>query len=126
MTRTHRFLAGVSLGYVYLGLVTIVGLWLTPFLLHRIGQHDLGLWLLANQILGYLLLLDFGVVAMLPRETAYATGRTLQGGDANDLAHTIGRFRRIVRWQVPVWSPSSSGSHCRRSGPSSGGHFSPS
>ena len=102
MTRTHRFLAGVGLGYVYLGLVTLVGLWLTPFLLHRIGQHDLGLWLLANQILGYLLLLDFGVVAMLPRETAYATGRTLQGGDASDLARTIGRFRRIVRWQVPV------------------------
>jgi O-antigen/teichoic acid export membrane protein len=85
-----------------MGLVTVVGLWLTPFLLHRIGQHDLGLWLLVNQILGYLMLLDFGVVALLPREAAYSTGRTLQGGDASDLARTIGRFRRIVRWQVPL------------------------
>lgn len=101
-SRTHRFLAGLSLGYVYMGLVTLAGLWLTPFLLHRIGQHDLGLWLLVNQILGYLMLLDFGVVALLPREAAYATGRTLQGGDASDLAQTIGRFRRIVRWQVPL------------------------
>ena len=101
-TRTHRFLGGISLGYVYLALVTLVGLWLTPFLLRRIGQHDLGLWLVATQMLGYLMLLDFGVVALLPRETAYATGRTLQGGDDDDLAHTIGRFRRVVRWQVPL------------------------
>jgi O-antigen/teichoic acid export membrane protein len=102
VSRTHRFLGGISLGYVYLGLVTLVGLWLTPFLLRRIGQHDLGLWLVATQILGYLMLLDFGVVALLPRETAYATGRTLQGGGGQDLAHTIGRFRRVVRWQVPL------------------------
>ena len=101
-TRTHRFLGGISLEYVYLAIVTLVGLWLTPFLLRRIGQHDLGLWLVATQILGYLMLLDFGVVALLPRETAYATGRTLQGGDEHDLAHTIGRFRRVVRWQVPL------------------------
>ena len=101
-TRTHRFLGGIRLGYVYLALVTVVGLWLTPFLLRRIGQHDLGLWLVATQILGYLMLLDFGVVALLPRETAYATGRTLQGGDEHDLADTIGRFRRVVRWQVPL------------------------
>ena len=26
MSRTHRFLSGVSLGYAYLGLVTVVGL----------------------------------------------------------------------------------------------------
>lgn len=101
MSRTHRFLGGVSLGYVYLVLVTVVGLWLTPFLLHRIGQHDLGLWLLATQILGYLMLLDFGVVALLPREAAYATGRAL-GGQPGDVGETVGRFRRIVRWQMPL------------------------
>src|SRR6476469_654453 len=98
-TRTHRFLGGSSLGYVYLALVTLVGLWLTPFLLRRIGQHDLGLWLVATQILGYLMLLDLGVVALLPRETAYATGR-IQSGEADDLAATIATFRRVVRWQL--------------------------
>jgi hypothetical protein len=51
-SRTHRFLGGISFGYVYLALVTVVGLWLTPFLLRRIGQHDLGLWLVATQFLG--------------------------------------------------------------------------
>ena len=100
MTRTHRFLGGLSLGYFYLGLVTVVGLWLTPFLLGRIGQHDLGLWLITTQILGYLMLLDLGVVALAPRETAFATGRVLDGATESDLAHTLARFRRVVRWQV--------------------------
>lgn len=100
MTRTHRFLGGLSLGYFYLGLVTVVGLWLTPFLLGRIGQHDYGLWLITTQILGYLMLLDLGVVALAPRETAFATGRALDGATEADLAHTLARFRRVVRWQI--------------------------
>ncbi len=102
MTRTHRFLGGVSLGYLLLVLATVVGLWLTPFLLRNIGTHDLGLWLITTQILGYLMLLDLGVVALAPRETAYATGRTI-GGGADETALIFSRFRNIVRWQlIPV------------------------
>jgi len=100
VTRTHRFLGGLSLGYFYLGLVTVVGLWLTPFLLGRIGQHEYGLWLITTQILGYLMLLDLGVVALAPRETAFATGRALGGEAESDLAQTLARFRRVVRWQI--------------------------
>jgi O-antigen/teichoic acid export membrane protein len=100
VTRTHRFLGGLGLGYVYLGLVTVVGLWLTPFLLGRIGQHDYGLWLITTQILGYLALLDLGVVALAPRETAFATGRALGGAAESEVAGTLARFRRVVRWQV--------------------------
>ncbi len=99
MTRTHRFLGGLSLGYVSMGLATVVGLWLTPFLLGRIGTHDYGLWLITTQILGYLMLLDLGVVALAPRETAYATGRAIRGG-ADDTGATFARFRRIVWLQV--------------------------
>lgn len=101
MTRTRRFLGGLGLGYVHLGLVTVVGLWLTPFLLGRIGQHDYGLWLITTQILGYLALLDLGVVALAPRETAFATGRALGGTTTgSDVSATLARFRRVVRWQV--------------------------
>lgn len=101
MTRTHRFLGGVTLGYAYLVLVTVVGLWLTPFLLGHLGQRDLGLWLVATQLLGYLALLDFGVVTLVPRETAYAVG--LHGEDARtEVTRTIGRFRRLMWWQAPV------------------------
>lgn len=102
MSRTHRFLSGVSLGYAYLGMVTVVGLWLTPFLLGRIGTEDYGLWLVTTQILGYLHLLDLGVVALAPREIAYATGRTLQGAPQEEPALVLARFRRVVLWQLPL------------------------
>jgi O-antigen/teichoic acid export membrane protein len=109
VTRTHRFLGGLGLGYFYLGLVTVVGLWLTPFLLGRIGQHDYGLWLITTQILGYLMLLDLGVVALAPRETAFATGRALGGAPDGDVAATLARFRRVVRWQVPMTAVAATG-----------------
>src|SRR5438128_7089882 len=73
-------------------------LWLTPFFLDRIGQYDYGLWLVCAQIIAYVLLLDLGVVALLPRETAYATARA----DATSLARVVARAVRIVRWQMPV------------------------
>src|SRR5689334_20090413 len=68
--RTKRFIAGAGAGYAYQLVVMVVGLWFTPFLLRHLGQHDYGLWAVGMQILGYLLLLDMGVVALLPREQA--------------------------------------------------------
>lgn len=100
MSRTRRFLGGVSFGYVNQLLVTVVGLWLTPFLLGRIGQHDYGLWLVGTQFMAYLMLMDFGVVALLPRETAFATGRA--GGGRAELPQLLGQTARIVLWQTPL------------------------
>jgi O-antigen/teichoic acid export membrane protein len=99
MSRTQRFLGGVGFGYMSMVLTIVVGLWLTPFLLGRIGTHDYGLWLITTQILGYLMLLDLGVVALAPREMAYATGRVIKGDD-DEVAATFARFRAIVRWQT--------------------------
>ena len=67
MSRTKRFVRGVGLGYANQVLTTLVAFWLTPFLLHRIGQHDYGLWLVGTQLMFYLALLDLGIVALLPR-----------------------------------------------------------
>ena len=74
-SRSRRFIGGISIGYLHTALVTIVGLWLTPYLLRHLDQHDFGLWLLTTQLLFYLGLTDFGIVALLPREIAFATGR---------------------------------------------------
>lgn len=101
MTRRQRFLDGVSLGYVHLVLVTVVGLWLTPFLLGHVGQVDLGLWLLATQILGYVALADIGVAALLPREVAFATGRQ-DAAAVEDLRSLVSRVRWIMRRQAPI------------------------
>jgi O-antigen/teichoic acid export membrane protein len=101
MSRTARFLGGLSFGYLHLVAVTVVGLWLTPFLLRHIGQHDLGLWLIITQIVNFLGLLDLGVVTLLPRETAYVAG-TRPVGDRPELAPLLARVWRIVLLQVPV------------------------
>ena len=79
---------------------TVVGLWLTPFLLGRIGTHDYGLWLITTQILGYLMLLDLGVVALAPRETAYATGRAIGGAATMTPAPPSRGSAASSGWQV--------------------------
>ena len=101
MTRTRRFLGGVTLGSLQLVLATAVGLWMTPFLLRRLGPETLGLWLIAQQLLGYLMLMDLGVNAVLPRETAYAVGRA-GGAATGDLSTVIARARRAVNFQIPL------------------------
>jgi len=102
MSRTTRLLHGVAFGYANQVLVTLVGIWLTAFLLGRLGQADYGVWLVGTRILGYLLLLDVGVVALLPREIAFATGRAGGAAVATDLAEIVGRTARIVLWQTPL------------------------
>jgi O-antigen/teichoic acid export membrane protein len=102
MSRTRRFIRGVTFGYVTQVLTTAVGFWLTPFLLGRVGQHDFGLWLVGTQVMAYLALLDFGLIALLPRETAFATGRAEQGEGAADLPLLVGQTARLVAWQMPL------------------------
>jgi O-antigen/teichoic acid export membrane protein len=74
MSRANRFLAGITFGYLNQIVVLLGGLWLTPFLLHHLGQRDYGLWLVSLQVLTYLGLAEFGVVALLPRDVAALTG----------------------------------------------------
>ncbi|MCZ6915994.1 MAG: oligosaccharide flippase family protein [Gemmatimonadetes bacterium] len=102
MSRTRRFFGGLASGYAHQTIATVVGLWLTAFLLTRLGEHEYGLWLLVAQLLGYLALLDLGVVALLPRETAYATGRAGGVAAATDLPAIVGRTARLVLWQTPI------------------------
>ena len=101
MSRTRRFLSGISFGYSTQILTMVIGLWLVPFLLFRIGQHDYGLWLVGTQIMFYLGLLDLGIVAVLPREVAFATGRAGRIQNAVDLPNLIGETVRVVFGQLP-------------------------
>ena len=101
MTRTRRFVGGFTAGYVHMAMATAVGLWLTPFLLGHLGGATYGLWLLATQVVAYLLLMDLGIVALLPRETAYITGRTGRT-DAAELRDLVERTMTLAVAQVPV------------------------
>lgn len=101
MTRTRRFVGGVSVTYTHQILATVVGLWLTPFLLMHLGAHQYGLWLTATQLIAYLTLLDLGVLALLPRDAAYATGGASDQAE-RDLPNVVARASWIVLWQMPL------------------------
>jgi O-antigen/teichoic acid export membrane protein len=102
VSRTKKFIGGISFGYVGQILTTLAGLLITPFLLRRVGQHDYGLWLVGTQIMAYLMLMDFGVVALLPREAAASAGRQQAAGTADELPRTVGHTARLVLWQTPL------------------------
>src|ERR1700694_410009 len=102
--RTRRFVDAVKVGYVSQAVLMVGGLYLTPLILSRIGQHDYGLWLVGLQITTYLLVLDLGVVALLPRDVAYASHRLSADArvDANELTALVGRITTIVLAQLPL------------------------
>jgi O-antigen/teichoic acid export membrane protein len=102
MSRTKRFLDGVFFSYTNQIVVMVVGLWLTPFLLRHLGQHDFGLWLIGLKALSYLTLLDIGVLGLLPREVAFAKGRIARGESSEILRTLIAEVTVIILTQVPL------------------------
>lgn len=102
MNRTKKFLDGVVLSYGYQAVVMLVGLWLTPFLLHHLGQHDYGVWLVGLQSLTYLSLLDIGVIGLLPREVAHTSGRIHLGADPQELRTLLEDNAVVVLFQTPI------------------------
>ena len=106
--RLARFAGGLGLGYLHTLAVLGIGLWLTPFLLRQLGSHHYGLWLLASQVLAYLALMDLGVVALVPREVAFAAGQHRRHGadgacgSLPDVGGAIGRTMALVAWQTPL------------------------
>ena len=66
-TRTRNFSRGLGAGYV----ATAVNIAYTtasiPLALHYLGKEQFGLWALAQQITGYLMLLDLGVSSAVSR-----------------------------------------------------------
>lgn len=102
MSRTQRILGSASIAYVHQAAIVLVGLWLTPFVLRQIGEREYGLWLVAGQLLGYLTLLDLGVLAILPREIALAFGEQNKLAANERIAGLISQVHGIVRWQLPA------------------------
>jgi O-antigen/teichoic acid export membrane protein len=96
MSRSRKFLGAAAYSYLYQALVAIVALWLTPFYLRVLGAHDYGIWLVGLQVLGFLLLCDLGVIAVLPRDVAHANGREITGEDLDELPMLIASTAKIV------------------------------
>lgn len=95
-SRAAKFAWAAGLGWGNQVIALVIGLWLTRFLLARLGEGVLGWWAQAMAVVGYLGLIDFGLSALLPREIAAAAAR------AGDLPGILARYAKFALWQLPA------------------------
>lgn len=98
-SRTKSFIDGTFFAYLYQAAVMVVGLWLTPFTLGVLGQQKYGVWLVGLQILTFMLLMDLGVVAILPRDVARCAGLLKSNPASTELADLVHKTGLVVLWQ---------------------------
>jgi len=65
--RTTSFVRGLGAGYLATGINIAYTAASVPLALHYLGKSQFGLWSLAQQIVGYLFLLDLGVTSAVSR-----------------------------------------------------------
>ena len=68
--RTARFTAGIVTGYAAVIVNILYTLLSVRLALHYLGKTEFGLWAIALQVSGYLLLLDFGISTSMSRFVA--------------------------------------------------------
>jgi len=75
MKETARIaVRGSVLRVISLAATTLVAFFMMPFLVHRLGDHVYGYWVLAGTILGYYGLMDLGIVSAVQFYVAKALG----------------------------------------------------
>jgi len=53
----------------------VVTLLIMPFIIHHLGDHIYGYWVIMATIMGYYAFLDFGITSAVPRFLSVALGR---------------------------------------------------
>src|SRR5712691_10392351 len=71
-----QIVRNVSSSWIALGINVLVAIFLSPFILHRVGDDAFGLWVLIFSITGYYGLFDLGIRSSIIRYVAkYAATR---------------------------------------------------
>lgn len=102
MSRSRSFLSGALFSYLYQAVLMLVGLWLTPFYIHTLGERDYGIWLVGLQVLNFLLLCDFGIIVVTPRDVAQASGIEHAGLGSGEVARVVGQTMKVVLAQTTL------------------------
>jgi len=78
--RTYNFIRSLGAGYFAIAVNIAYTVASVPLALHYLGKEQFGLWALAQQIMGYLMLLDLGVSSAVSRFIA-DTKDEVNGGE---------------------------------------------
>jgi O-antigen/teichoic acid export membrane protein len=81
----RQIVKNVSSNWFSLGINVVVGLLLSPFILHRLGDTAYGLWVLIFSITGYYGMFDLGIRSSIVRYVSKFTAT----GDREELAKLI-------------------------------------
>src|SRR5438132_13334946 len=83
----RQILKNVGSSWSALGINVLVGIFLSPYILHRLGDEAFGIWILIFSATGYYGLFDLGIRSSIVRYVAkYST--TQDYGDLNRLVNT--------------------------------------
>jgi len=88
-SRSKRFILGVASGYGFIAVNIAYTMLSIPLALHYLGKEEFGLWALALQISGYLMLLDLGMSSAVSRFIANHKD-DVNGGEYGSLLLTGG------------------------------------
>ena len=83
MKKIDQLKTGAILSYILLGLSSFISILYTPIMLRLLGQSEYGLFSLANSIIGYLGILDFGLSNAVVRYTAKYHALNDKDGEEN-------------------------------------------
>jgi len=81
----QQIIKNVSSSWFSLGVNVLVGLFLSPFILHRLGDTAFGIWVLIFSVTGYYGLFDLGIRSSIVRYVSKFTAT----GDHEELAKLI-------------------------------------
>lgn len=88
--------AGSLLNYVNIFLRIGIGLFLSPFILSKLGESEYGLYTIAGTIVGYIALMDFGLTASTGRFLAEYQAKKDTQGEAHFLGNITAIFSIIA------------------------------
>jgi O-antigen/teichoic acid export membrane protein len=83
-----QIIKNVGSSWFALGLNVVVGIFLSPFILHRLGDAAFGLWVLIFSITGYYGIFDFGIRSSIVRYVSKYTA-TRDHQQINALINTL-------------------------------------
>src|SRR5258708_33396433 len=78
VSESRRFARGVTINWLAFGFSAGVAFFLSPFVVHHLGNVAYGVWTLVISLISYMGLLDLGLRGALVR---YASRRKAQGDD---------------------------------------------
>src|SRR5215471_9660986 len=83
----RQILKNVSSSWFALGINVLVGIFLSPYILHRLGDEAFGLWILIFSLTGYYGLFDLGIRSSIIRYVAKYSA-TEEYAELNRLVNT--------------------------------------